>query len=84
MGKKRNVAKKPPLYDDGIVRHGRCVLCKREFRILTKHEVDGVDGVWSCADTEDCCQVTELRATVARSKLTSAKDAVRKAIDDGD
>jgi len=83
LRKKRSIKAKPPQYDDGVVRLGQCLACGRDSRLLTKHD-DGTSAtMWSCADTEDCCQVSKLAATVSppRKGLT---DAARKVIDDGD
>lgn len=75
----------PPQYDDGVVRVAQCPVCKRENRLLTKHEENAPTEVWSCADVEGCGQVVATAATVARTKArAAAKAAVRKVIDEGD
>lgn len=83
MRKRRVVGRVLPQYDDGIVRVGRCPACSRDSRILTKHEVNEVKDVWSCADIDDCGQVVALEATVSLPGSAST-DAARKVTKDGD
>lgn len=84
MRKKRSIKLKPAQYDDGVVRLGQCPACWRDSRVLTKHEVE-TRIVWTCADTDDCCQVVAATTTVPVSKARgSSTDAVRKVLDDGE
>ena len=80
MRKRPILRMKPRQYDGGVVRLGQCSVCFRDARVLTKHEIDGLPGCWTCADTEGCAQAEAL----AEAALVSSKDAVREVGDEGD